>query len=115
MIIMDVRREDYFRNPLTDVIKVPAIYTVHYFRYGKNFKFPLETHPFWELVFIDSGKATVAVPDTAGLTLKYGALTVTVVLITEGAYSGYYGINMKDVIDNPSNERTKAFLKKLEQ
>ena len=63
MLIMIVKREEYFRNPLSDVIKIPAIYTVHYFRYGKNFKFPLESHPFWELVFIDSGKATITADD----------------------------------------------------
>ena len=62
-VIMEVRAEEYFRNSLSDVLKVPAIYTIHYFRYGKNFKFPLERHPFWELVFIDSGKAKITADD----------------------------------------------------
>ena len=60
---MNVRKEEYYRNALSEVIKVPAIYTIHYFRYGQNFNFPLESHPFWELVFIDSGKAEITVED----------------------------------------------------
>lgn len=63
VIVMDVRKEEYFRNQLSEVIKVPAIYTIHYFRYGQNFYFPLESHPFWELVFIDSGKANITASD----------------------------------------------------
>lgn len=62
-VTMEVRTEEYFRNSLSDVLKVPAIYTIHYFRYGRNFKFPLERHPFWELVFIDSGKAKITAGD----------------------------------------------------
>lgn len=56
---MDVKKEKYFRNPLNTVLKVSAVYTIHYFRYGKNFRYPLESHSFWEMVFIDSGEANI--------------------------------------------------------
>ena len=70
---MDVRREDYYKNSLTEVLKVSAIYTIHYFRYGKKFNYPLESHPFWELVFIDSGKATITADDRS-LSLNQGEI-----------------------------------------
>lgn len=60
---MEIRKAEYFRNALSDVIKVSAIYTIHYFRYGKNFSFPLESHPFWELVYVDSGELHVTAGD----------------------------------------------------
>ena len=56
---MEIKRAEYFRNALRDVIKVNAIYTIHYFRYGKKFSYPLESHPFWELVYVDSGELHV--------------------------------------------------------
>lgn len=56
---MNVKKEEYFRNTLPTVFKISAIYTIHYFRYGKNFCFPMESHPFWEMVFIDGGRALV--------------------------------------------------------
>ena len=56
---MNVKKEEYFRNTLPTLFKISAIYTIHYFRYGKNFCFPMESHPFWEMVFIDGGRALV--------------------------------------------------------
>ena len=49
----------YTITKLNTSIKVSGIYTVHYFKYGKNFNFATESHDFWELVFIDSGNAQV--------------------------------------------------------
>lgn len=49
--------DEFFCNQLHDVLKVNGIFTIHYFKYGKNFNFPEESHNFWELVFIDSGEA----------------------------------------------------------
>lgn len=56
---MEIKKAEYFRNSLRDVIKVNAIYTIHYFRYGKKFSYPVESHPFWELVYVDSGELVV--------------------------------------------------------
>ncbi len=68
---MESKNSVYFRNQLHDVIKVSAIYTIHYFRYGKNFRYPMESHNFWELVFIDNGEATIHVEDKT-FTLRQG-------------------------------------------
>lgn len=56
---------------LTMPVKINGIYTVHYFKYGKNFKFEPETHDFWELVFIDSGTAII-LNDNNEIELKQG-------------------------------------------
>ena len=70
---MTIKRETYYRVPLPSALKVGAIYTVHYFRYGKNFTYPLESHPFWELVFIDGGEALVTA-DGERMTLTQGEI-----------------------------------------
>lgn len=49
----------FVKTELHDVINVSGLYTVHYFKYGKNFRFNEESHDFWELVYIDSGKAKI--------------------------------------------------------
>ncbi len=49
----------YIRHKISNVITVTRIVTIHYFEFGKNFDFPYETHDFWEMIYIDSGKAEV--------------------------------------------------------
>jgi AraC-like DNA-binding protein len=44
---------------------------VHYFKYGRNFRFKGEKHDFWEMVFIDSGNAKIIAGEKE-LTLKQG-------------------------------------------
>lgn len=61
----------YHRNILHDAIKVDAIYTIHYFKYGKTFTFPLEKHDFWELVYVDSGELLVTA-DNKTFTMRQG-------------------------------------------
>ena len=68
---------------------------------GQTIQILCDGKAYQTIVTDENGKATVTVPDTTGLTLKYGSLTVTAAQITEGAYTGYYGINMKDVINDP--------------
>ncbi len=38
------------------VLQIEEIYTIHYFENYKNYFFPGERHPFWELVYIDRGE-----------------------------------------------------------
>ena len=38
-----------------DVV-IDSIYTVHYFEFAKNYVFEGESHPFWELVYVDKGE-----------------------------------------------------------
>ncbi len=51
--------DKYIKNALKESINITGIYTIHYFRYGKNFHFAGEKHNFWEMVYIDSGSAYV--------------------------------------------------------
>ena len=61
----------YVKNPLAETFSVKYIYTIHYFRYGKHFRFPSERHDFWEMVYIDGGSARI-VTDTEEILLKQG-------------------------------------------
>ena len=53
----------YIKTELNCPIKVSGVYTVHYFKYGRNFRFKGESHDFWEMVFIDSGTANIVADD----------------------------------------------------
>lgn len=46
----------YFPVGLKDEIRIKDIVTVHYFEYTKNYKFPGESHNFWEMVYVDRGQ-----------------------------------------------------------
>jgi len=54
---------NYFPAGLKDEIKIKDIVTVHYFEYTKNYKFPGESHNFWEVVYVDRGQVIEKVED----------------------------------------------------
>lgn len=56
---VSVSRPAYIKHKFSNVINISKIVTMHYFEFGKNFIFPGETHDFWELVYVDSGKALI--------------------------------------------------------
>ena len=64
-------KDNFVKIPLYTQINVTGIYTIHYFKYGRNFKFEGESHNFWELVYLDSGTATITA-DNDKLLLKQG-------------------------------------------
>ena len=64
-------KDKYIKNKLNTLVSVSGVYTIHYFKYGRNFRFKGERHDFWEMVFIDSGNAKVLADDKE-LTLKQG-------------------------------------------
>ena len=68
---MEIRNENYQKSTLKSVIKISAVYTIHYFKYGKNFKVPAERHNFWEMVYVDSGEVGI-ISDDKEFTLKQG-------------------------------------------
>ncbi len=68
---MELREVAFTKTPLAREIEIPNIYTVHYFKYGLNFRFEDERHDFWELVYIDSGNA-ILIDDNKKHTLKQG-------------------------------------------
>lgn len=49
----------YVKTKPQKLFNVSGIYSVHYFRYGRNFAYEGESHDFWELVYIDGGTAQV--------------------------------------------------------
>ena len=61
----------YEKNSLPTLINVSGIYTIHYFKYGRNFRIQSERHNFWEMIYIDSGSAKV-LAENKELTLKQG-------------------------------------------
>ena len=45
----------YIGIDLKDSITVGKLYSIHYFEYMSDFKFPGESHDFWEFVCVDKG------------------------------------------------------------
>lgn len=60
---MKQKEKIFFKQQLKNEVEISGIYTIHYFRYGRNFKFKKESHNFYELVYIDSGNAVVVSND----------------------------------------------------
>lgn len=56
-------KNNFVKTPVKSIISVTAFYTVHYFNYGRKFSFEGESHNFWELVYVDRGKATIVADD----------------------------------------------------
>lgn len=54
-------------------IAVPAVVTVHYFEYARDYVFEGEKHDFWELLYVDKGEVEVMADDT-GYCLKQGEM-----------------------------------------
>ena len=52
--------QKFIPNKLSDSITIENIYTIHYFKYMKDFRFTGESHNFWELVYIDAGEAEIS-------------------------------------------------------
>ena len=62
---------EYKPSLLKDEININKIYSVRYFEYDTEFKFVGESHPFWEMVYIDKGEAQITA-DTDTFTLSQG-------------------------------------------
>lgn len=56
---MKTKQKNFIRQNLKNSITIPSVYTIHYFKYGKNFRFPEERHNFYEMLYIDSGNAVI--------------------------------------------------------
>ena len=64
---------EYKPSILKDEININKIYSVRYFEYDTEFKFVGESHPFWEMVYIDKGEAQITA-DTDTFTLSQGEI-----------------------------------------
>ena len=53
----------YVKTQLKREITIPAIITIHYFEYMKDFAFKGESHDFWEFLYVDKGNILVRAGD----------------------------------------------------
>jgi len=58
-------------TPLEEVLRIDAVYTLHYFEYTRDYLFTGERHDFWEMAFVDKGEAGV-LADNSGYALRPG-------------------------------------------
>ena len=49
----------YIGIDLKDSITVGKLFSIHYFEYMSDFKFPGESHDFWEFICVDKGDVAV--------------------------------------------------------
>ena len=49
----------YIKTKLQSVLNISKIVTIHYYEFDKNFVFGGESHDFWEMVYVDSGRVKV--------------------------------------------------------
>lgn len=48
---------------LHDILRVEALVSLHYFEFARDYAFAGESHPFWELVYVDKGVAEIVAAD----------------------------------------------------
>ena len=60
----------YIKQPLSSVLVVQKVISLHYFEFTRDFSYDGEKHPFWELVFIDKGELEVIADDKVALLKK---------------------------------------------
>ena len=49
----------YVKTSLKSLVSISKIVTIHYYEFDKNFVFGGESHDFWEMVYVDSGRVKV--------------------------------------------------------
>lgn len=49
----------YIKHEIANVINIAKIITIHYFEYGKDYKFGGESHDFWEIMYSDKGHVCI--------------------------------------------------------
>lgn len=49
----------YIKHEIANVINIAKIITIHYFEYGKDYKFRGESHDFWEIMYSDKGHVCI--------------------------------------------------------
>lgn len=51
--------KQYRKHPIGMEVEVPDLISIHYFEYTKDYKYPGESHDFWEIMYLDRGKAWI--------------------------------------------------------
>lgn len=49
----------YIKHEIANIINIAKIITIHYFEYGKDYKFRGESHDFWEIMYSDKGRVCI--------------------------------------------------------
>lgn len=57
----------YKKHKIKDVVKISELVSIHYFEYSRDYKYHGEQHDFWEIMYVDLGKAIVTCGDTEHL------------------------------------------------
>lgn len=57
----------YSKHKIKTVVEISELVTIHYFEYTKDYKYHGEQHDFWEIMYVDLGKAFVTCGDTEHL------------------------------------------------
>ena len=70
---MNTIETNYEKTALTSPVSVTGIYTVHYFKYGRNFRYKGESHDFWEMVYAEK-ESLLCSADGKQIVLKQGEL-----------------------------------------
>lgn len=60
----------YVTKKLNEAISITGIVNLHFFEFGEDFTTDGERHPFYELVFVNSGKLYISSDDYTGLLSK---------------------------------------------
>ncbi len=60
----------YVIKTLNDTIKVTGVVNLHFFEFQKDFSTTDDRHPFYELVFVNSGTLSISSEDYSGVLLK---------------------------------------------
>lgn len=58
---------DYKKHRIKTAVELSELVTMHYFEYTKDYKYHGEQHDFWEIMYVDLGKAFVTCGDTEHL------------------------------------------------
>lgn len=61
----------YTGCPLSDIITIDQLYTVHYYEFSNKYRYLGEAHDFWEMVYVDKGNIT-AIADKIEHLLQQG-------------------------------------------
>ncbi len=49
----------FISKKCNNIINISSLVTLHYFEFDKDYVFPGESHPFWELLYVDKGQFLV--------------------------------------------------------
>ena len=60
----------FVTKELNDTIKVTGVVNLHFFEFQKDFSTTDDRHPFYELVFVNSGVLSISSEDYSGVLSK---------------------------------------------